>query len=300
MNNLLLHPLCTLFPRLGAAEFDALADDIAAYGLREPIVLHEGMILDGGNRYEACMAAGVDPRFVEFSGPSPVSFVLSANLHRRHLSAGQQAAIVASAQDWAVAHPAHRVSSDKEGCSTAPLSEPLSTVAGRAAQSGASERTQQLADKVAKADPELARQVAHGEITLPKAVEQVTGKNPNARTPKRDESEPARTENGDEAEINTTLLKDLEAADKQVRDLTATVKSLEADDRAAEIIQLQERCLGLEGVNRQLNTTLNEAKKDAQYWRNRFMELGALVGEKNPAKVKAAVVAAIKAAEGVV
>ena len=39
---------------------------------------------------------------------------------------------------------------------------PLSTVAERSAQSGASERTQQRADKVAKADPELAKQVAHG------------------------------------------------------------------------------------------------------------------------------------------
>lgn len=34
-----------------------------------------------------------------------MSFVLSANLHRRHMTAGQQAAIVASAQDWAKAHP---------------------------------------------------------------------------------------------------------------------------------------------------------------------------------------------------
>jgi hypothetical protein len=101
-------------------------------------------------------------------------------------------------------------------------------------------------------------------------------------------------------EINAFLLKDLEAADKQVRELTALVDKLTATDTGRVIAQLEDRCLGLEGVNRQLNTTLNEAKKDAQYWRNRFMELGALVGEKNPANVKSAVSAAIKAAEGVV
>ena len=35
------------------------------------------------------------------------------------------------------------------------------------AQSGASDKTQRMADKVAKTDPELAKKVAHGEISLP-------------------------------------------------------------------------------------------------------------------------------------
>ncbi|WP_019304059.1 hypothetical protein, partial [Xanthomonas oryzae] len=99
-----LHPLCTLFPRLAGAQFDTLREDIAANGLRHPIVLLDGRILDGGNRYRACVEAGVEPTFTEFTGGNIVSFVLSSNLHRRHLSAGQQAAIVASAQDWAKAH----------------------------------------------------------------------------------------------------------------------------------------------------------------------------------------------------
>jgi hypothetical protein len=52
----------------------------------------------------------------------------------------------------------------------------LDRVQDRTAQSGASDKTQRDADKVAKANPELAKKVAHGEISLPKAVEQVTGK----------------------------------------------------------------------------------------------------------------------------
>ena len=99
-----LHPLCTLFPRLQGAEFDALRDDIKSNGLRDPIVLHEGMILDGGNRYRACVEAGVEPAFTTFGGASIVSFVLSANLHRRHMTPGQQAAIVAAAQDLSLIH----------------------------------------------------------------------------------------------------------------------------------------------------------------------------------------------------
>jgi len=92
-----LHPLCTLFPRLSGTEFDALVGDIAANGLRDPIVLHHGLIIDGGNRAAACEAAGVEARYVEFAGGNIVSFVLSANLHRRHLSPAQSAAIVSSA-----------------------------------------------------------------------------------------------------------------------------------------------------------------------------------------------------------
>lgn len=104
----------------------------------------------------------------EFDGGNIVSFVLSANLHRRHMTPGQQAAIVASAQDWAQAHPAHRT---KEAGNVATFS----TTADRSAQSGASARTQRMADQVAKADPELAQKVAHGEVSLPKAAEQVGG-----------------------------------------------------------------------------------------------------------------------------
>ena len=156
-----------------------MRDDIKANGLRSPIVLHDGMILDGGNRYRACVDAGVVPTFVTFDGDDVVSFVLSANLHRRHMSAGQQAAIVANAQDWLKAQ-SH--GGDRKSDQSAILH--FARTEDRASQSGASLRTQKMADKVAKADPNLAKQVGHGEISLPKAVEQITGKRPGAM-PKR-------------------------------------------------------------------------------------------------------------------
>lgn len=163
-----LHPLCTFFPRMTGPEFDALRDDIKANGLKHPIVIHDGMILDGGNRYKACIESGIDPVFIEYDGQDISSFVLSMNMHRRHLSQGQHAAIVSSMQNWEKSHPSIKLS--KDGCNVAPLS----TVADRAAQSGASIRTQQMADKVAKADPDLAKKVAHGEISLPKALKKIS------------------------------------------------------------------------------------------------------------------------------
>ncbi len=84
---------------------------------------------------------------------------MAANLHRRQLSAGQQAAIVASAQDWANAQTVGKPQLRNVA--------QLETAKDRAAQSGASHRTQQMADKVAKADPALSRQVALvGSLTV--------------------------------------------------------------------------------------------------------------------------------------
>lgn len=259
--NIELHPLCTLFPRLTGAEFDALVADIRANGLRQPITRINGMVLDGGNRYRACIAAGVDPTFVEFDGDNIVSFVLSANLHRRHLSAGQQAAIVASAQDWAKAQTVGRPEKVKI--------DQLATVEQRAATSGASRSTQKMADKVAKADPGLSAQVSRGEVSLPAAVEKVTGKRPGAKR-----AEPAADQNPikcpeppaddgapDDAELAAALAAD--AADR-----AAFEKLLESDDALAaayaEIKRLNAVVAGLEGRIRGLQNEANEAKRLAK------------------------------------
>ena len=96
------HPVANAFPLLVGNQFHALVLDIGADGLREPITLHpDGSILDGRNRYRACLQAKVEPKFVEWDGQgSEQAFVISKNLMRRHLTAGQRAMVAAKFADF--------------------------------------------------------------------------------------------------------------------------------------------------------------------------------------------------------
>ena len=241
--------------------FEALVDDIRQNGLREPIVVHEGMILDGGNRYRACMQAGVEPIFREFDGDSIASFVLSANLHRRHMTPGQQAAIVASTQDWA---RTQKHGGDRKADQEARLH--LDSVAGRAAESGASIRTQKMADKVAREAPDLAAEVGRGEITLPDAIEKITGKRPGAKKTKPEE--PDGTE-----ELRDLLAEQASQFEEVLAENIAMGKIVDADDKlaaaAAEIKRLTAENIKLRERINGLTNEAAEAKRLAKFWRGK-------------------------------
>ena len=65
-DTLLPHRFAELFPLLDDKALHDLATDIAENGLREPVVLFEGLILDGRNRYRAARLAEVECRYSLF------------------------------------------------------------------------------------------------------------------------------------------------------------------------------------------------------------------------------------------
>lgn len=97
MTILRAHPAADLFPMLPDDELQALADDVRRSGLRQPIVTMEvdgeRLVLDGRNRYRACAMSSVEPTFIAFDGDDPFALVVSANLHRRHMSTSQRAMV---------------------------------------------------------------------------------------------------------------------------------------------------------------------------------------------------------------
>lgn len=259
-----LHPLCTLFPRLNGGEFATLRDDIAANGLRSPIVLHDGMILDGGNRYRACLEAKVEPKFETFNGGNLVSFVLSANLHRRHMTAGQQAAIVASATDWARAqtHGGNRKSDQGEGLH-------LETVAQRAAVSGATTRTQKDADKLVRESPKLAKEVTQGKKSLYQAVKETKPAKPSKILPRPQPKVPDRTQ-----ELLAQLHESQDNARELAESLEAYTIAEEGVEAAAkEIKRLQGQLRTVESQRDQYMTKCSELVKTVKALERKIAKL---------------------------
>jgi hypothetical protein len=77
-------------------EYVDLVNDIKTNGLKQPIVLFEDMILDGIHRARACAELMIEPTTQTFTGTPEEAraFVLSMNVHRRHLTLDQKRAIV--------------------------------------------------------------------------------------------------------------------------------------------------------------------------------------------------------------
>lgn len=87
------HKFANIFPMIEGKEFQELKKDIQEQGLQQTIILYEGQILDGRNRYKACKELNIKPRFDEYKGDKPLEFVISGNLKRRHLTPDQKAVV---------------------------------------------------------------------------------------------------------------------------------------------------------------------------------------------------------------
>lgn len=95
-----IHPAATLFPMMGEAEFQQLKQDIKENGQQKWITFYDGKLLDGRNRMRACEELGIEPSTEEIgdSGDGtfdPFKWVLSMNLHRRHLTESQRSMVAA-------------------------------------------------------------------------------------------------------------------------------------------------------------------------------------------------------------
>ncbi len=92
------HPEADRYPWLTGDDLQELADDIKANGLRRKIVRFEGKVLDGRNRYVACLMSGAEPEFEDFAGDelAAINLVVSENIHRRNLTKSQRAILVAT------------------------------------------------------------------------------------------------------------------------------------------------------------------------------------------------------------
>ena len=211
-----IHPAADLFPMVEGNEFRELCADVKERGLAQPITIWtDGTLLDGRNRLMACFETNQEVLIDEYLGADPVQFSLSANLHRRHLNAGQRAVVALMVRE--LLQPAAR---ERQGertdlkPKTADIPADLRErevaaqedqrrearqreVAAQAAKSvGASPRAVEQAARVERSAPDLLPQVQAGTMALDRAhreaqqrERQVAASRPAPETPKVDEKQ---------------------------------------------------------------------------------------------------------------
>lgn len=209
------HEYANFFPMLQGEALDALREDIRLYGVREPVVFLDGAILDGRNRYMCARDLGVEYPRVEYDGADPLGFVISHNLHRRHLTESQRASVAAKVANMRQGRP-----SDK-GANLPLLSErepgPV-TVSQAASMLNVSERSVKSARKVQeRGAPELVRALDEGRVSVSAAADVA--------------ERPAE----EQAEIVAKGEREILAAAKAIRAEKAAARRVERLDNLAEI-----------------------------------------------------------------
>lgn len=264
------HPLSAAWPDMADEDFQSMRDSISDSGQLEPIVLLDGEVLDGWQRYRACLAEGVEPKTEVFAGEDPVAFVRSKHT-RRPLNLTQRLTAIHLMAAW---RPAGRPANSAPGAAYLPSASVV------AKQEGASQRTvEQVRSAVKKGSPELVEAMKGGKVSA-KRAEQIA-KLPQEQQPAALATPPAKavevTLSGSADVIAHlqdqvhTLTGELEAANEQIASLEAIVAS---DDKAAEALAdakrwrelatgLQSRVSSMTDEIADLKRQLKAAKKKA-------------------------------------
>ena len=163
------HELSSAFPDLEEPEFYELQEDIKINGLRSPITLFEGKVIDGWHRFVACQNLEIEPKLIDLDG-DPVDFVVTQNIHRRHLTPSQRAMALATCNAWrGIGSNQHEVGLYKPSLSLRELAKTAKV----------SKDTARRAKKISTtATPEIKEQVKKGAMTLTEAVKTVEGNAP--------------------------------------------------------------------------------------------------------------------------
>lgn len=186
------HPLANAWGMLDEAALADLADDIRVNGLREPVVLFEGKVLDGRNRWAAAKMVGVPVRTVDFVG-DPVAFVRSMNEQRRHLTVRQRQAALRKLE--AIANecnggdpremPDAKAAKAWRSPTNVPGHRPFAASAAIAKEAGGSDKTAQRLDQEAIAmldsgDATTAAE-AYEKVATPPSQRQRTRRRPQSK-----------------------------------------------------------------------------------------------------------------------
>lgn len=165
------HEYANLFPMMTGQPFDELVADIAEHGVREPVVFMGSAILDGRNRYMAARQLGVEYPRAEYEGNDPLGFVISTNLHRRHLSESQRSMVAAKLAKMPQGRPSEKAANLPDIAQ--PQAADLLNVSERSLRSAKSVQ--------ASGTPELVEAVEAGRVSVSAAADIASRPEPEQR-----------------------------------------------------------------------------------------------------------------------
>jgi len=167
-----IHPVAELFPMLAASELNEMAESIRKEGLLNPCVRQGDVLLDGRNRLVACKLAGVEPRFIEYTGDSPVAFIIGVNLARRHLDKNQKIALALEIEPHFAEEARKRQGTRTDIVEHCPTKFERSRDQAAAAV-GVSGKLVSAAKAIKEADPVRFEKVKQGTLSVAKAKKEI-------------------------------------------------------------------------------------------------------------------------------
>jgi ParB-like chromosome segregation protein Spo0J len=190
-----IHEAADIFP-LEEESIPELAADIKANGQQVPIDRLGGKVIDGRRRLRACELAKVAPKFRDIETGDPLAYVLSMNLHRRHLDKSQKSMVGARATDLRIklqkeaerrmksgkgpdgsggrSHKANPVDTRPQGFESGATRDKIGELVGVSGRN-----IQRAATVLESGVPELVNAVDAGEITVGRA--ELIAKQPEAK-----------------------------------------------------------------------------------------------------------------------
>lgn len=257
------HPLSAAFPSMPDSEMDSLVEDIKKHGLREPVIVFDGMVLDGWHRYRACEAAGKKCVTQKFEGGDPVAFVLSRNLHRRHLTGSQRASAVVSATNW---RPLGDQSRSVPGTdrTTAEMAKEAEVSASTIEHAKAAHQAG-LGDAVregvvsAKAAAEVAKLSPKKREKAVEAIER--GEKPQGTKPeKKKDFEALYTKAVEERDEAREGLVEITQTARELEDRLSALECKDPDEQQKEILRLKQHAAKLEAEISRLTRARNDCQ----------------------------------------
>jgi site-specific DNA-methyltransferase (adenine-specific) len=168
-----IHPVAELFPMLSASELQDMAASIKRDGLLNPCVRMGDVLLDGRNRIAACKMARVEPTFTEYTGSSPVAFIIGANLARRHLDKGQKIALGIEIEPHFAEEARKRMLAGVRVDPVENVPQGKKSRDQAAAAVGVSGKTLSAAKAIREADPVRFEKVKQGKMSVAKAKKEI-------------------------------------------------------------------------------------------------------------------------------